>query len=63
VISLGTTQSAPYEFNIALWCLASSFRLLLEGVQHVHRFMEAHRVNGAIRIAFEILDQFDGSSA
>ena len=46
------------QFNIMLRGGDAFFRLLLEGVKHVHDAGKPYGINSPVRIAVEIIDQF-----
>jgi len=63
VVGLGVAEASPYQVKVTLRGLDALLRLLLEGVQNVDALGKAHRVNGPVGVAVEILDQFHCTTA
>src|ERR1700722_13608312 len=62
--SLGFRQTLPDQFYVPLRGGNATFRFLLERMQHVNRFRETHRVDGAPSIAALMRNNLDdGASA
>lgn len=59
----GLAQSLPHQIKVSLWCGDSLARFLLERVEDVQDAREAHRVDGAIGIAVEIIANLQHTTA
>ena len=62
-MQFGIAQPRFDQFDVLLWRGDAFLRLLLEGMKHVHNASKPYRINGPIRIAVEILDQFQYRTA
>jgi len=56
---LGILQALPDQFNVSLRRGNPTRRFLLKGVQDVQHARKAHGVDGPIRIAVEIIADFE----
>src|SRR5690349_1876153 len=59
VILLGVLEPLFHQVNVALGCLYSFFRFLLEGMERIDHSGKAHGINGSVRISIEVLNHLD----
>src|SRR4051794_37830112 len=59
---LGILEALPDQFNVSLRCRNPACRFLLKSVQNVQDTLKAHRVDGPVRIAVEIVVDFKDSA-
>ena len=55
----GRFEAATDHLDVLRRGLATSLRLLLEGVQDVHRLLELDGIDGPVSIALMIIDYFE----
>src|SRR5215207_1979880 len=59
VVLLCDFQSSLDQFDVGPGRLDPLGGLLLESMQHIHDFLESNGIEGAIRVAVMVLDQFE----
>ena len=59
---LGVLQALPDQLNVSLRSGNPARRFLLKGVQDVQDALKAHGIDGPIRIAVEIIADFEDSA-
>jgi hypothetical protein len=56
-------KAPAYQINLVLWRRYAGFRLLMEHVEHVHRFLELRGIDGSVRVGPITLDDLHDSRA